>query len=314
MPWRRGFMPRQVWNYRIAVQTVSAARNPSTRFCYLRYARQFVPWIRYLKRRLGRVPLVIEVNSFGAQQYGIVASIEARAFALADVVVCVSETLREEICTKLGARLADKVVVIPNGVDLDRFERSGKNERPSLENVNIGYVGTLKADYGIETIIQGMSLLNEAGIKAILHIVGEGPQRRRLEQLAQTMSYIKFRGAVSFDRIPEILQTFDMLVYSTTARNLFQSPIKIYEYMAASRPIIAMRTPAIEQLIQDGVSGILVPLGSAAAVAEAVQRISSLPDRGDIMGKTARQVVEKHSWTARIALLLDALRRRGYSV
>jgi glycosyltransferase involved in cell wall biosynthesis len=253
----------------------------------------------------------MEVNSFVAQTWASVAPLERWAMANADVIVTVSQTLREQIGDKLGESLASRTLVIPNGVDISRFLDIAAESPGNAEGFHVGYTGILKADYGLEQIIAAARMLHAEEQHITFHLVGDGPARMALEASARGLSNVIFHGSIPFERIPAVLKGFNVLLYTSSERNAFQAPIKMCEYMASGRPIVAMRTPVTEWLLAHGKRGALVPMGDAVALADAIKRMQDLPDQGRALGLLALEECRNHTWESRARELLHALYARG---
>lgn len=315
LPAATGWIGRQAWNYRLVQMARAETETHPPAFAYVRYSRQFGPWMPVLKKLISSTPLVAEVNSLGIQDYSFFAPIERLALNSVDLIICVSENLKDIISRQFGHRIAAKTVVIPNGVDLERFRQSDETHPRSVAQPRAGYVGSLKDGYGLEELIMAAKRLHRAGIPLMLHLAGTGPAKQRLMKLADGNPRICFEGLLQTDSVPSFLKSLDLLVYTTSAANMFQSPIKMYEYMAAGRPIVAMRTPATEALIEDGVTGVLVDPGCPDALANGFVRVLSLQGRGGAMGRAAqREAFLHHGWDARMRTLLELMRERKFAV
>ena len=138
-----------------------------------------------------------------------------------------------------------------------------------------------------------------------LVVVGDGPMRKALEKEAEELGLkdrVTFTGAVEYERVPEILKALDVAVapYPEMA-DFYFSPIKIFEYMAAGRPIVASRIGQITDVLVDGENALLVPPGNADALAHALARLKSDPELRQQLGHAAqREARESHTWLARV--------------
>jgi glycosyltransferase involved in cell wall biosynthesis len=89
------------------------------------------------------------------------------------------------------------------------------------------------------------------------------------------------------------------------AADFYFSPLKVYEYMAAARPVVASRVGQVARLVEDGVTGVLCPPGDAAALAAALARLHRDPLERERMGRAGRELVlREHSWDAVVGRIL----------
>lgn len=263
-----------------------------------------------LARELG-VPHLLEVNAPLAEEQEKTRGLELKALAQAserqilcdaDAVIVVSDRLREFAlaCGVGGSRIH----VIPNGVDPRRFERAPACD-PLPPDVRrridgrrvIGFVGSLKPWHGIETLVEAFHLLHARRRDLHLLLVGDGPGRDPLSRQVKQSGLeddVTMTGAVPYDAIPRYLEAFDVAVAPyTPSDNFYFSPIKIFEYMAAGRPVVAGAIGQVAELLVDGENALLFAPG----------RIGELCDRLDTLVRddALRQRIAAHgrAWVAR---------------
>jgi len=253
------------------------------------------------------LPGVLEVNAPLVEEQAthrtlvnrdLAEEIASRVFSTAAVVVAVSKDVREYVCSKGGA--PERVHVIPNGVDPQRFLKKTAASRKE-DNFRVGFVGSLKPWHDLTTLISAYVLLLESRPDAQLIIVGDGPERSRIEDLLQASNVaegVVFSGAVPPEEVPAWVQKMDVgtAPYSRDAARYF-SPLKILEYMASGLPVVGSNTGQIPELVEDGVSGILHEAEDAAGLARSLDRLAGSPELRSRMGQAGRQAVEeRHSW------------------
>lgn len=260
------------------------------------------------------VPLLLEVNAplsdEQAAHRGLAFDTTARGldrmvFGAADRVIAVSDELKQWLIVH-GAE-AERVTVLPNGVALGRFEGAdgaGSAVRAQLgvtDQAVVGFLGTLKPWHGTDTLVRAVAKLHRCGVTPYLLIVGDGPERQALTALAEDEGIghtTIFTGALPHEDIPSYLAAMDIAVapYHQT-ENFYFSPLKIFEYMAAARPIVAAAVGQIRGCIIHGKTGFLYPPGDVAALADALNAL--LADRiwATALGQTARAYVrDHHTW------------------
>ena len=139
-----------------------------------------------------------------------------------------------------------------------------------------------------------------------LLIVGDGPERASLETDVRARGLsrdVTFTGAVAPEAVPGLLASVDAAVapYPAIARFYF-SPLKVYEYMAAGRAIVASRIGQLEELLEDGDHALLCPPGDAAALAEVLLRLEGDPALCERLGQAARRsssaIIRGKAWPA----------------
>ena len=236
----------------------------------------------------------------------------ARAFAAASALLGVSEGVAGYL--RGHSAVSSPVHVVPNGVDPQRFmppsrDRTSRNGQP----VRIGFVGTLKPWHAVEDLIEAFALLHGRDADTQLLIVGDGPQRHILEMKVSACGAhdaVEFYGAVAPADVPPLLASMDVAVvpYSPTERFYF-SPLKLFEYMAAGRAIVAARIGQMESFVTDGVTGLLYPPGDVEALAAALARLAADEPLRRRLGAAARQVaVRDHTWHAVIGRIFELTR------
>lgn len=311
---KSSFLKRQVWGLGLIMLAKKIAQERPPLFCYMRYSVSFTPLIPLLKRVLGDIPLVLEVNSFGTQHYRFLRGMDFVALRSADVIICVSETVRNLMLKKVSFGLDSKILVMPNGIDIDRFEKAEPDTKmESLgQKIRLGYAGILKSDYGFEELFNACSIISQKRKDVSLHIYGDGPYREELEKQAALLGGVFLHGAKSFFEMPGVLKSNDILIYTSSHNNKFQSPIKLYEYMATKKPIVAAVTPQVESLLGNEERGLLYPIGDADALAQKVMMLIDDRELGKVLAERAFDEVKKnHTWEKRIELLFDALYDKG---
>jgi glycosyltransferase involved in cell wall biosynthesis len=231
-----------------------------------------------------------------------------RAFSTADLLIAVSQ----EVANYLDRTGVDssRVHVVPNGVDVDRFRVASPPDCTSQARpITIGFVGSLKPWHGLSVMVDAFAAFHSRIPNSQLLIVGDGPERATLEvNLAMhgLTAAARLCGAVSPDQVPDLLSKMDVAVAPyPQLPNFYFSPLKVFEYMAAGRAVVASRIGQIEQLITDGESGLLVLPGDSAALASALEYLALRPELRARLGQAARaSVSQRHSWKSAAARIL----------
>jgi len=231
-----------------------------------------------------------------------------RAFSEATALLAVSEEVGAYLQQFPATR--GKVHIIPNAVNPDCFPPQLAAALPAAPGIfTVGFVGTLKRWHGVEILLEAFVSLYERNSSTRLLIVGEGPEREKLQSQALAADLgeaVLFTGAVAASDVPGLLASMDVAVapYPKLSRFYF-SPLKVYEYMAAGLPVVASRLGQLEKLIEDNVNGLLTAPGDAAELAVALERLRSTPALRTRLGKAARtSMLREHTWDAVVERIL----------
>jgi len=207
--------------------------------------------------------------------------------AAARFVACISNYARSQAMLMSDPAHWDRLRIIHCGVDPALYRRDRvETDDPRLHLVFVGRLAPVK---GLRVLIEAL-LARQTGDDVRLTIVGDGGERATLEAMAAPLGEaVRFTGYQSQDEVAAILATADAFVLASFAEGV---PVVLMEALAANLPVIATRITGVPELVEDGVSGLLVPPGDANALAGAIDRLAALPDRGASMGPAGRAVVE----------------------
>ncbi|PSR16940.1 glycosyltransferase family 1 protein [filamentous cyanobacterium CCP3] len=243
-------------------------------------------------------PLIEEqAQHRGLIQHQAARRVAERVFQSATAIIAVSEEVRQYLT---GWVSGDRVRVIPNGVNPHRFAKLPLARSPSA-TFTVGFVGSLKPWHGLSHLVNAFEQLYRRVPQARLLIVGDGPERDRLEvQLVERrlQSIARCTGAVSPDRVPALLAQMDVAVAPYPASpDFYFSPLKVVEYMAAGLPVVVSDIGQLRHLVVNGVTGLLCPPGDEKALAIALERLWRSPDLRRALGRSARQhILAHHTW------------------
>ena len=248
--------------------------------------------------------LVATAQPASAGKLRRLAEREALVWHAADGYVTITTGLADEMTRRLGSR--PRLRVIPDGVRIGAGAFAPSDPVPT-----VAYAGHLYAWKGVDGLIEALAQL--PGVRGL--IVGgheEEPDIGRLRALAARVGVadrVTFTGLVPPPRVPELLAQAGILALPNTASAIstrFTSPLKLFEYMAAGRPIVASDLPSLREVLTHEQNALLVTPGDPAALAAAVRRL--LDDRalGSKLAAAARAKVDDYSW-ARRAERLEAL-------
>lgn len=208
-------------------------------------------------------------------------------------VVATSDYARSQLLTMLPADLWDKVRVVACGVDLSGFDSTG--QRPGNDGLRILYVGTLVGRKGQPVLLEAFAGLLGRGVHAHLTLVGSGPEREALGELADRLGIadgVTFMGGLGHDDVREQYTRADVFCLPSFAEG---QPVVLMEAMAAGLPVVSTRIAGTAELVEDGVSGFIVNPGRADELEEALVRLAADADLRRRMGEHGRaKVVRDH--------------------
>lgn len=206
--------------------------------------------------------------------------------ALCDLVVAPSEGLRQ-IANGWGVQ--DKVAVIPNGVDLDRFRDppiplSRRELNIPDDAILLVYCGRLGPEKNLAFLLNAFAGAVQAVPSAFLLLIGGGPEERELRKRAAAIPHVSFAGPVAYHDVPRYLAVGDVFATASVSE---VHPLSVIEALAAGLPVLGIRSPGISDSVTHGVDGYLTGHDLAAYTAMMV-RLLLEPDRRLGMAAEAR--------------------------
>lgn len=276
---------------------------------YERYSLWSTAGVR-AARRLG-VPVVVEVNApLVAEQAEFRAlmladearAIEGEVFRRADALAVVSDELVAYV-TARGAT-PGRVHVIRNAVDTDRFHSLVPPAHvPGIpeDALVVGFSGSLKAWHGLDTLLPAFRSFRDHVSSAHLLVVGEGPRKPWVEGYvagAGLEDAVTLTGWVGHDALPGLIARMDVATapYPAAAGHYF-SPLKLFEYLALGRPIVASHIGQTAQVLDGTGAALLVPPGDPHALTQALLRLAEDPPLAASLARNAAVEGRRHDWT-----------------
>lgn len=230
-------------------------------------------------------------------------------------IVCVSEIAKRHLMQNWNVP-ADKLIVLPNAVDVNRFQPDpnlGAQTRASLsltaDQPLLVFVGSFYQWHDVPTLLRAFACLQASRPDARLLLVGDGTERERMMRLAQELGLgeaARFTGFVSHADVVRYINAADIAVVPVPKmeREMWLSPMKLFEYMAAGKAVVASALGQIVDVVRDGENGLLVPPGDETALAEAIGRLMADVSLRERLGWQAREdAVRYHSWEQYISRL-----------
>jgi glycosyltransferase involved in cell wall biosynthesis len=272
--------------------------------------------------RRASVPLVLEVNTaYSAPSVRrfepirllrMATAAERHALRTATLVVAVSTPLATYLRELAGRDLP--VLVLPNGANPELFDpaiadAAGTRARYGLDGrFVVAWAGVLRDWHGVDVLIQALAPMRDAH----LLIIGDGPARARVEQLAKDQGLaerLTITGRVPHAAVPRHLAAADAAV-AAADRTGFASPMKVIEYMAMALPVVAPRLPNLGDIIEHDRTGLFFTDGDARDLNRCLDALKSAAGLRKRLGDAARaEVTTRLNWRRNAAAVLEAVRR-----
>jgi len=253
-----------------------------------------------LLARRRKLPLLVEVNSPLAQERARFGNLRLRRLArwaeafvwrTAARVLPVTEVLAEHVAAAGVPR--ERIVVVPNGVDPEEFplDRPAPATADAKDELVLGFVGFVRPWHGVDAVVRGIAAWRGKP-RLSLVVVGEGDARPQLEQLAAELGVadrVRFTGLADRSAVPGLVAGFDIALQPAAVP--YASPLKVLEYMAAGRAVVAPDQPNLRELLADGRTALLFDPGAqppGAAMWRAVARLVADPALRARLGAAAQ--------------------------
>lgn len=207
---------------------------------------------------------------------------------------------------------AEKLRVVPNGVDLDAHDRARAHRDAVRRDLGLGarvavaFVGSFQPWHQAELLPQALALTGRDDLALVL--AGDGPGRAACIERAQAAPSLQVvdLGSVPPAQVPQILGACDAGALPGT--NDYGQPMKLLEYAAARLPCVAPDLPPVREMLSEGRTGLLFPPGNAAALAACLAQLAGDPALRQRLGQAAfDELAAPASWAARARLLVAAI-------
>ena len=269
-------------------------------------------------KRFG-IPVVYEVRAFwedaavdhgtsseNGLRYRLTRALETYALKQADAVTTICEGLRKDIVAR-GVP-ADKVTVIPNAVDIEKFSMGGTPDLGLKEQLGlggsrlIGFIGSFYAYEGLDVLLRAVPKLVARMPDLRVLLVGGGPQDAQLRQMAKDLDIadkVVLTGRVPHDQVNKYYDLLDVLVYPRLSMRLTDlvTPLKPLEAMAQGRILAASDVGGHLELIEDGKTGVLFGADDPDSLADKVGALLAAHDTWPHLRQAGRRYVEtERNW------------------
>ena len=205
---------------------------------------------------------------------------------LSRFIICISHYCKSQMMLFSDQEDWNRLKIVHCGIDPDRFGYAGVRETAK----NLLYVGRLAVEKGIPVLFESLSMLKDRGHDFVMTMVGDGPDRVALEEMALRLRIsdrIIFAGYAGQDKVKEYLQKSDILILPSFAEGV---PVTLMEAMACGIPVIGTQVGGVPELIVHDQTGQLVPPADSISLADAIIRYL---DNTELRERVSRQGREK---------------------
>jgi glycosyltransferase involved in cell wall biosynthesis len=227
-------------------------------------------------------------------------------------LIAVAPGVRDDL-VELGVAPPEKFSVIRLGIDLEaRIHGDRRAEYRRLFGVPedrfvVGWIGRMTAIKRLPDLLRSFAQLLDRGIEATLCLVGDGPDREAIEELASKLGVARNVLFVGYQReVAPYYAFFDALALPSANEG---TPVVAIESLAAARPVVATRVGGVEDVVSDGIDGFLVEPGSVEGVTDALARLAVDPALRAQMGTAGRERVIPRYRVSRLVDDVDELYR-----
>ena len=270
------------------------------------------------------IPVVYEVRAFwedaavdhgtaseNGVRYRLTRALETHALKNANAVTTICEGLRKDIVARGIA--ADKVTVIPNAVDIDKFAVGGVADlalkhKLGLQDMRlIGFIGSFYAYEGLDVLLRAVPAMLARLPDLRVLLVGGGPQDAQLRQLATDLGIadkVVFTGRVPHEQVQQYYDLLDVLVYPRLSMRLTDlvTPLKPLEAMAQGRVLAASDVGGHLELIEHGKTGVLFKADDPQSLAKNVGDLLAAQESWPALRANGRHFVEtERNWPISVA-------------
>ena len=229
-------------------------------------------------------------------------------------IVVLTHYIKDKLKTS-GIREED-ILVAPDAVDLTLFQGLSKEEARKrlgfpLNKPIVLYWGNFKKWKGVDTLAEAVPLLPEAFV--VMVGATKETDLKRIQEKVRRYKNVLVEGFKSHDKLPMYLASADVLVLPNTAKDensrLYTSPLKLFEYMAAERPIVSSDLPSLREVLNNRNAAFFKP-DSAKNLSETILMLLAHPKLGKELARQARQDVLEYTWDKRARRIIDFLNQK----
>jgi glycosyltransferase involved in cell wall biosynthesis len=251
---------------------------------------------------------------FGPVRSRLFLALERWLAAHTTALIAVGPQVRDDLVA-LGVAPADRFTVIRLGIELEERVRPSEDGRAETrrylglpdDRFVIGWVGRMTAVKRTDDVLAAFKRLRDKGVEACLCMLGDGPDRERLERRASELGVIRDTLFLGYQEdVAPYYAAFDALVLPSANEG---TPVSVIEALAAGTPVVATRVGGVPDVVRDGEEGFLVETGAIDEVAERLGRLARDPQLRQRLGRSGRSRVLKRYAVERLLDDVDRLYR-----
>ncbi len=274
----------------------------------------------------GRPPVIVHTfhghvlhGYFGPVRSRLFLALERWLAAHTTALIAVGPQVRDDLVA-LGVAPAERFTVIRLGIELGERVRPGENGRVEMrrylgvppERFVVGWVGRMTAVKRTDDVLDAFRRLRARGVDACLCLVGDGPDRERLERQASELGVIRDTLFLGYQEdVAPYYAAFDALVLPSANEG---TPVSVIEALAAETPVVATRVGGVPDVVREGEDGFLVDAGDTEELAERLTRLAHDPELRRRFGESGRGRVLKRYAVERLLDDVDRLYRELLAV
>lgn len=282
---------------------------------------------RKLATKLG-VPLVTSVEALAvweARKWGVKRPlwgkfleerVEAKALLESDLICCVSQEVKDKVIS-LGIA-QEKVIITPNRVDSTLFhpniDGSKVAERYGLkQKIVLGWTGSFRGFHALDNVISAFDMIHQKHPQTILMLVGDGLEFEAIKEMVaqrDLSQVVIMTGRKKFNEIPDYVANFDIsMVSARSAEGFHYSPLKLREYMAAGKPVVAPNAGDLPNIFSDGKDLLLYQAGDPISLAEKILMLIENPSkRRELSENSIKWFETEGAWVHELKKVCDILK------
>jgi colanic acid/amylovoran biosynthesis glycosyltransferase len=255
-------------------------------------------------------PIEMSMTIHGPDEFNDVVGFHmAEKIAKSTFISAISNYARSQLMKASDYKEWDKIEVSPLGIDPSVFTpRPFRRDPSTFEIICVGRLAPAKAQH---ILIAAIDQLIREGRDIRLRLVGDGPDRKRLEENIRERGiekYVVFEGWVNQDGVRNLYKEADLFVLASFAEGV---PVVLMEAMAMEIPCVSTNITGIPELIRNGIDGMLVPPSDDRELVNAIKTLMDDPELRERLGRSGRErVIEKYNLSKNTEYLAGIFRRR----
>lgn len=238
-----------------------------------------------------KIPVVSTMHALGSVQSALADSLRRYTVANSDITICVSNSLRSDIYERYGSEIAGgNMVTVYNGVNMRKSPQMVEKE-----NI-ITFAGRLTKLKGADILLNALHCLKQEGVLVTAHIMGDGPERKNLEEQSRRLSIqdqVVFHGFLTPNEVRTILFRAKIHVVCSSAEPFGLTAL---EGMAEGACVIAPEIGGLKEFIHDGINGVLYPYGEIEILTLKLKELINNEEMRLKLSQKAKETAQAMSW------------------